>query len=441
MSARIASAFLAALLGVACSGEVDPLEEAIEVRDLDLERLFVERPPGTLNPLRINAGERLQFSLRGENSAGVAIDDVPGEGRAWRVSDPSFATIDANGELLALADGAFTVDVRIGDVAASPVDVEVLTRPVGSIERIEGLDAIDPCVVERYVAIGGFGGSGESVDERLLSSAGWSVEGAGAERRPQDDGSVLLSVSRPGTVTLVASFNEARGDKEIVVNAAPTSLTVGPVNALTSAVGATTDLVATAVYAGEGDATREEVVTDSVDWEVVSGAEFVTIGNDPLDPETRGQVTALRDGGSGADGTASIRAVCGDVRSEARDFVVRASSTSGSSSGDDRELSFENAVNARGNGDGGELEVLVTDEPVQLRVSFGASYDEDDDVTRGSDTRWSLVNADDSVVGTVSTGGRFIPNTTGTTGIVDVRVVVGTRTATLRINVVAIRTR
>ena len=426
MSGRIAPVFLVALLGVGCTGEVDPLEEAIEARDLDLERLFVERPPDTLTPLRLNAGERIQFSLRGENSTGGAIDDIRGTGRAWRVSDPSVATIDANGELLALADGDAAVEVGIGDVAAMPFDIEVLTRPVGSIERIEGEDTIDPCVVERYVAIGGFGRIGESVDERPLSSATWSVEGAGAETRPQDDGRVLLSASRPGTVTLVASFNEARGDREIVVNAAPTSLAIGPTNALTSAVGATTSLVATAVYAGEGDTTREEIVTGSVDWQVVSGAEFVTVSNEP---ETRGQVTAVRDGGSGASGTASIRAVCGDVESEAREFRVRASTTTDSSSGD-RALSFQGADNP-GSGSNGGTRTVALGNSVQLAVSRGASYDDAEDVT--FDTDWSLVNAEDSVVGTVSTSGLFIPNAVGT---VRVRAENDGRVAILTINVI-----
>jgi len=415
-------------LAVACSGDVQPLAEAIEVRDLRLDSLSIERPFGTLTPFVVSAGERVTFGLSGLDVNGRTIDEIDPEGRNWRVSDGAFASIDGNGELVALSDGSVTVDVRIGDIAAPPFDVRVATAPLLSIDRIVGADELDPCVVERYTAIGTFADETES--ERLLRGVAWTTTAAGTERRPSEDRSVVeLSASEAGgTVTLVATVEQASLAKEIGVNTSLTGLDLeradqsGSVQSFTVSAGETLDLRAIGRYTGADGVARARDVTDSVVWETVDGAGFASVSNDR---ETRGRVTAT------SAGIAQVRARCGNLPSESRQVVVGATTSDSSSA---EGLSFDGIDNGRGDGDGGSISIAQSVGQFQLRVSLGSEYDEADDVTDLAD--WSVVNPGDLPIGAIDSDGLdrgiFSPLNPG---VGQIRVDYSGRTVTLTVTV------
>lgn len=397
--ARLAAPILGALLAFGCSGDVDPLEEAIEVRELDLASLSIVRPPDTetLEELVVNPGDRLRFSLAGVNATGGPVDgdDLNAVGRNWRVSDPSVATIDANGELVALEDGVVTVDASIGDIVASGVGVEVRLAAATSIERVVGTDPIDPCTIERYAAIGGF--SDRSV--RLLterSGLSWEVAAAGVERFAADgDGSVRLAASRPGMFELVARLGDAALTEEIVVLDSLDSLAIGPAGALTVAPGETLELSAIGTFTGTDGVVRERVVTDALDWAITAGDEFASVGDEPA---TRGRITAI------ATGTAEVRASCNEDVSALRQVRVRSVETDASTS---TGLAFRGATGGDpAEGDGGTLVVNATDRAagqVRLFVSPGTEYDSDEDVT--NQTFWEVLGDAEFPIGVINDDG------------------------------------
>ena len=359
-----ATVLAAAALIAGCSGEARPFEEAVEVSELDLAALEIVRPEGTLDPLFVNAGQRLEFGLSGTNSTGGAVE-ISGNDRDWRVSDGSVASISDDGVFVARADGPVEVGVRIGDIAAQTFDVDVSTSSIESIALIDGPENLDPCVGAQYRAEAEFAdGSRRSVSAADIV---WSSDATSALLDENENGIVTFSAPNPGAVQLTATVGEASLARSLVVgDTLPEGrLEIGPAT-LATRVGGSQQLTATGSFDDGNGGTREEIITEGVVWSISSGAEFASIGNEA---GSRGLVSA------DDDGIATVVASCGNV-SDSDTFEAQSRSSSGD---DDDDLAFDGAS------DDDVLEVRLSDSPVTVLVSTGDEYDSDDDVSDDAD--------------------------------------------------------
>ena len=376
------AALVAALAGAAgCSGDEREFVEAVEVAELGLANLSILAPEDAIVPLRLAPGESVALGLAGAGTGEGQTVEVSGEDRDWTTSDPAVGTVDADGRFTALAVGTTTVGLDIGGVRAGGFPVTVSDAPLSAVTRLEGPDSPEACVGSRYVAFGTF----DDGFERLLRRVVWSLPGADSGgdaapllREPEDgaDGAIELVARAPGPLTLRAGSRGQALDTPLQVPDTLVSIavTAPPVLRVDDEI----DLVATATYrdgGDEGDATRTADVTDAVTFEV-DDASLATVSNAD---GSRGRLEAL------VQGATNVRARCGDVESPAVRVTVGAGGTGGGGDGDG--LAFR-----VGNSDvepGDDIEISLTangstlsqGNAVELRVSTGDEYDDDDDVT------------------------------------------------------------
>lgn len=373
---------LAALAPVVtgCSGDARPFEEAVEVRELDIASIEILPPlTGSLTKLFIDVGERADFDLAGLNRDGGVVELGDG-GRDWFVDDGAIARIDDSGVLTGLGEGTVSVGVSVGGIRANTFPLTVRTATLETIDAIEGPDAPEACLASRYGAAGRFSDG----SRRALPGATFTLTSGTAELREPTagDGNLLSSggvdlvPGDSGAVGLRASVGPVAFERTLAVASTLQSLTI-PDASRSVRVDGSIDLTASATYArGVGTATVN--VTDTVNWEVVTGTANATVSNTS---PTRGRVF-----GTG-EGNVIVEARCGEFSDTAQVIVT----TSGNSAG----LVFERD----------DLNLRVGD-VLQLKVSTGSSYSSRDDVTE--DARFDSSN--DNVVDVVrfgSTGGTI----------------------------------
>ncbi|HHJ20069.1 MAG TPA: hypothetical protein ENJ84_09660, partial [Gammaproteobacteria bacterium] len=100
------------LLLNACSGDIEPFQQAVEASALDIQRLQIQS-------LRDHSqrGESLQYSaiaLLADGSNKDLSDKV-----RWQTSDRSLATITQTGKLTALGNGVIAVSAAFSSLTAS----------------------------------------------------------------------------------------------------------------------------------------------------------------------------------------------------------------------------------------------------------------------------------------------------------------------------------
>ena len=394
----------------ACSGDVQPLIEAVEVSELGIETLSIVAPEGSITDpvLTVNPRDQIAFTLQGTGAGGVEVP-VKSDERRWRISDHAVGNISEDGVFTASADGGASITVGIGNVVAREFDVVVNESAVSTIEPIVGPMTLDPCVQSSYSAVAGF------VDgsRRLLqtSQVEWSSSDTGVRVSESDDGRASVSATEPGAITLTATAGSAGQDLAISVSAdALQSIDIGP--ALVADVGETIQLSATGTYTEDARSTAR-TITDTVDWEVTAGDDFISVSNEAAD---RGLLMA-RSSGSG-----EVRARCGSV--ERREtFEVRSTDSS------DDSLSFDAP-------DNDILVIPLNGGPVQVRVSTGGEYDASDEITDNVAVLWQVLDSNQTFINLVTQGvdrGLVSPLAVGATTI---RVTFGGDQADLTINVV-----
>ena len=97
-------ATLVAMVLVGCDGEARPFEEAVEVRTENLTSIAVVPPAISLDELIMNFGETAQFGVQGTSVIGQTVA-LSGSDRDWQVTDESVASINDEGQLVAMANG------------------------------------------------------------------------------------------------------------------------------------------------------------------------------------------------------------------------------------------------------------------------------------------------------------------------------------------------
>lgn len=378
---RIAHASLggALVMLAACSGDDRPFEEAVELEQAGVTALQIVAPANADDPLVIGVGGRIDLGLLGLGPVSGSIDFDDSD-REWRSLAPSIASVDRNGLVTGLADGSADILVSVGSLTSAPFTVRVSGEPLVAIASIDGEAMPDPCVATRYAAVGRFADQ----STRTLTQVSWSLAaGANGSLRSTGEadaatsGAIDLVPAAPGALTLVANSGGFELRRTLSVPDSTLTELRLPAGLQALNVGATLDLTATGIYERDG-ATLSRGVTDTVRWSVLSGSEAATV-SDAV--PTRGQVTGQ------AAGNATIQAACGAVTAE---VVV---GVSADSSSDDDGLSIEQ---------GSTLSLATNGPGVQLRVSTGSDYDEDDDVT--TSTNFSSDNA--AVASVILSGAR-----------------------------------
>jgi len=372
----------------ACDGDARPFEEAVEASLSDLASLSITVPTGDLEDVVLNFGQRYNLNLVGRNDDGEVFEVSAGN-RRWVVADPEIASIDNNGTVTGLSNGATTVQVFVADVESNIFPIVVSNFSLTAIQRIIGETALDPCVAASYVATGTFGDG----TERSLSSVVFTATPTDSTTiQTLSDNTNSLLATTPGVVSLTASVGDVSLTSEITVNDSLTSLDITPSPASVT-VGSTLQMVASGTYVN-ADVTSTRDLTEAINWTIANNSESESATISSTDG-SRGLVSGEN------TGSATINAECG-VTSSLTTLIV---STTGSETS---ALNFNVDDPLTLPRRGGQF---------SLKVSTGSGYDESNDVTSSTDFS---ITGDTSVLTVGNSGdakGIINPLSFGTTTI------------------------
>ena len=350
-------AFVLILLISACTGDSRPLKEAIEASNLELVSLAIGMPAGLVDPLFVNSGQQVQFSLQGVNLAGTSLD-LSSTDRRWTVSDSAVANVTRDGVLVGRMAGSVLVSVRLGGIVAPAFPVTVSDAQLSQISSIEGATSVDRCRPSDYSAIGTF----DDGTRRGLSAVEWTLNsGASARLSSPAPGGVELTGFTASALTLGANVDDISLQTNITVEDTLITFEIVPAE-LSLAVGESATLDVQAQYQ-QADTTDVEVVAigSTVEkWQVVTGPSAASISS-------TGRVSGL------AVGTATVQAVCGDT-GDTRIIIVAAAST-------DENLIFNT---------NSPLTIKLNSLGFGLRVATGTRFTNANDVTKNAS--WELIS-------------------------------------------------
>lgn len=356
---------LFAVLGILlsnCSGDARPLEEAVEAIDLDLVSLAIVAPANSVTPLFVNSGTQTQFTLTGVTSSGQTVA-VPRFNRRWTLDDSSVASISTDGLFNAIAPsaGPITVGVRVAGFRAQ-YELTIADGALTTITSIEGDNSLRRCDPASYFAKGMFNDAFSST--RNVADATWAIAPTDVARLGDgQDGSIFVVGLNPGTATLTANVETITFSREIEIGTELQSIAIAP-EGPSVAVNGNNDLEAVGSYL-VGENLTSINITASVDWQIIEGADFVSVQNSG---DNKGQLTGI------AEGVALVQAACGAT--QVAESVTITAATSG--------LVFKQDS---------PLNVLLSDPEQQLNVSTGEGYSLENDVTDESD--WEVISGSD----------------------------------------------
>lgn len=365
----LASAVLATIVLVACDGESDPFEEAVEIRELNIASLSVVGPTITVDKLYLNIGESVDFTVQGTNTAAQTVE-LSAANRLWQVTEPEFATISDDGRLVATGNGDVGVYVTIGGLDSDVYQLTVSDANLSGISSISGDESVDRCIPADYQATGEY----DDGTIRDLTSVNWTLAAADegfASIVSNPDITVTLTGLNDGGVTLTAEVDGISLAYDVSISDTLSSIAITPDTA-TVAVGGTQSFVATGVYTeavtDEGVDTNRVAITESVNWQV-SDSSLASVSNTQL---SHGQLTGVAVGGL------TLTASCGDLSASTPAIVTV-------EEGED-ELSFNL---------GTFYQLSADSSGVFLRVSPGTSYSASDQLDN-DDLDWELTTDDDA---------------------------------------------
>lgn len=392
-----ASAVLATLLIAGCEGDSSPFEEAVEIRDQNIISLNVIPPASSVDELVLNSGESVEFGVQGVNTAAQVIE-LTASDRQWQVTNTAVAAIDEDGRLVAQADGEVGVFVTIGGLDSDVFDLRVSTANLVGVNSILGDEQVDRCIPADYQATGDY----DDLSTRDLTAVEWSLAAADeglARIVSNPDINVTLTGLDDSIVTLTATAGGFSLQRDITISDTLSSIAITP-GAATVDVDDTQNFVATGTYTGttadEQTESRVEI-TQSVDWEVVTGRTVASVSNTD---GTRGQVTGVE------VGSATLSASCGTLAAETAAVVTVDES--------EDELSFNRD----------DPFLLSPDSSgVFLRVSPGSTYSASDQLDNDDlDWEFTRIGDEDAIELTTSgdNAGFIVPLINGGEGTVTV---------------------
>ena len=363
-------ATLVAMVLVGCDGEARPFEEAVEVRTENLTSIAVVPPAISLDELIMNFGETAQFGVQGTSVIGQTVA-LSGSDRDWQVTDESVASINDEGQLVAMANGNVGVFISIGGLVSETYDLRVSDATLTDVQEIVGEPIIERCLPGDYQATGLY----DDGTVRDLVGVNWTLAAADADNarlQNNPDTTVTVTGLNSGAVTLTAALSGFSTPLSIEISDSLTALEISPGSGSVE-VDEVTTFAAFGKFADTAsDATalpRTENVTASVDWKIASGSSYASVANSA---DSRGEVTGL------ASGSATLVASCGNLA--ALPIVVTISDSSDVSD----ELSFSRSSPIE----------LAPGSVITLSVSTGSIYNSENSLDN-DDLTWDF-SPDDS---------------------------------------------
>jgi len=282
--------------GCTTDGDDDPLIEALDLAELDIESLTVNATNPVVAPERT-----VQFTATGRRPDNSTRDVT--EAVRWSSSEPAVATIDATGLVATRAIGTTTITAQVGNLA-DRLDLTVSDADVQSLDLSQSPTQTEACRNLTLVANGSFAdGTIRDVTEEVQ----WQSDNTTIARFA-DAPAGQLQTRALGSTTVTATLDDvSAGPLAITVAGVPQGITIAP-DIDTLAVGATETFTAEGRYNGE----REDI-TANVTW-----------GSEPengvirVDPD--GSVTPQ------GTGSATVTATCAGIVAR-EDFTVAEAAT------------------------------------------------------------------------------------------------------------------
>ncbi len=338
-----------------CEGDVRDLTEPVEANQLNLSTLSIAPLSSSRTSLTVNPDEAIAFTLAGTDGSGQSVD-IASTNRRWSVSDNNIATISDDGIFRGTQEGVVDISVLVGEVRAPPFTVNVSFGTLDRIGEIVGSEELQPCLAQTYSTEGIF----TDGSPRDLDSVSWSIEPteSGTLTEGTESGSIILSGTTSGPITLIATSDNLSGSKVLTID--DSLETIGLANGLSLAANATLQLVAQGNYANESS---PRDITNAVAWSITQGSDQAAV-------DDAGLVSGI------AEGSAAVQAACGADINAVTNLTITAQITQlVADGGTDIDLSV------------GQLE--------QLRIATGTVYDEDEDVTELAS--WGVVGIDNTI--------------------------------------------
>jgi uncharacterized protein YjdB len=282
--------------GCTTDGDDDPLLEALDLAELDIESLTVSATNTVVAPERT-----VQFTATGRRPDNSTRDVT--EAVRWSSSEPAVATIDGTGLVATRAIGTTTITAQVGNLA-DRLDLTVSDADVQSLDLSQSPTQTEACRNLALVANGSFAdGTSRDVTEAVQ----WQSDNTTIARFAEAPAG-QLQTRAPGSTTVTATLDNVTADPlAITVAGVPQGITIAP-DIDTLAVGATETFTAEGRYNGE----REDI-TANVTW-----------GSEPengiirVDPD--GSVTPQ------GTGSATVTATCAGIVAR-EDFTVAEAAT------------------------------------------------------------------------------------------------------------------
>ncbi|MFT5895512.1 MAG: hypothetical protein ACI8VW_002387 [bacterium] len=377
---RLAAALLGATLVLsACDGDSRPFYEAVEVRTLNLESIGVSTPINTLPEIFLNINQSMQLGVLGNPGTESEVL-LAANNRAWAVSDPSIVSITENGFLRALANGAVDVSVSIGGIDSVGFGLTVSDATLSGINAISGATTLERCLPQAYFATGTFSDD----TNRNLDNVSWVVSDPTNAHLFESSGTstklnamtamdqLTLTATTPDGLSLDQPLIVADNLQTIQIRPLRVSLDIDAVSSLTAVGNYSASTIETVVP------NRDVLVTDNVDWSVVTGTNNLSISN------VRGSKGLLTGLAVGDDNI--IEAACGAETFRALVDIV--------ASGTSTTLAFKIGTLVI-TGDQISLSRVANLASIPILASTGSTYDADNDVTSTVD--FQIQNSTSSV--------------------------------------------
>jgi uncharacterized protein YjdB len=266
---------------------------------------YEERLNGILvtpgNPT-IPVGTTLQFNAIGHFND-ESNRDISSQ-VTWSSSDPTVATIDANGLAKAISTGTATIQATssipptISSGSSGTTILTVSSASLSSLSVSPSNPNLPAGVTQQFTATGTYS-DGTSFD--LTGQVTWSSSAPSAATITSSGLAIALT---PGTTTLSAVFGGASGSTTLTVNSATLSaLTVGPANPVITSipVGVTEQFIATGTYS---DGTSFDI-TNQVSWSS-SDPSIGAISNNGLATAIAPGATTLTASSGGISGNTNL---------------------------------------------------------------------------------------------------------------------------------------
>ena len=232
-------------------------------------------------------GATTQLSATAEDANGR---EVPGSAFTWVSSDTLVATVDESGLVTAIGNGSATVTAASGEASGSAtITVEQVATSIRVSPEADTLGAIGATTQLSATA--------EDANGREVPGSAFTWVSSDTLVATVDESGLVTAIGN-GTASVTAASGEASGSATITVEQVATSIRVSPEADTLGAIGATTQLSATAE-----DANGREVPGSAFTW-VSSDTLVATV-------DESGLVTAI------GNGTASVTAASGEASGSA----------------------------------------------------------------------------------------------------------------------------